>query len=168
MYWKQVFAAITIGITPFSAGLAMTGKGEYQVAVGGASMSCLSSMGLPVRVKANPALETLGRAYTDANGKPVIELNFAAVSTYSPKLQQWWFAHECAHHQLPPQLNSEKRADCMAIKRIRHEGGRLSLEDAAAFKSQLSGLAASSEGHLAGPQRAAHVLKCAGVVLKTA
>ena len=165
MHWKQVFVAISICITPFSASLAMTGKSEYQVAVGGTSMSCLSSAGQPVRVRANPTLETFGRAFTDPNGKPVIELNLAAVSTFSPKLQQWWFAHECAHHQLPPQLNSEKRADCIAIKRVRNESGRLSAEDAAAFKSQLGGLAASSEGHLAGPERAAHVLKCAGALV---
>ena len=135
----------------------------YQVMIGGAAMSCLNWRGEPVRVLSNPSISTLGRAYSTSNGKAVIELNPFAMESFSPNVQQWWFAHECAHHELPPQLNSEKRADCMAAKRVKHMPGGAEAIRAGAFQREFKSLHSSAMGHLSGPERARLVMKCAGV-----
>lgn len=135
---------------------------EYSANIAGQTMSCRSWSGQPVKIVRNLSLQNLGQAYSTPDGKPVMELNVAAFSAFSPKVQQWWFSHECAHHQLPPQLNSEKRADCMAIKQVTRRTGGLSDAEAHAFREELRHLPSSSAGHLAGPERAKLVLKCAG------
>lgn len=141
-----------------------TGQGQpYQMMIGGAAMSCLSWRGEPVRVLNNPSISTLGRAYFASDGKAVIEFNPGALENFSPNVQQWWFAHECAHHELPPQLNSEKRADCIASKRVRHMPGGAAAIRAGAFQREFQALRSSEMGHLAGPERARLVMKCAGI-----
>lgn len=135
----------------------------YQSRISGDSMSCLSWRGRPVQIISNYRLGTIGRASLDQNGEPIIEMNFGALGAFSPLMQKWWFAHECAHHQMPPQLNSEKRADCMAAKRLKKVAGMSVADVASSIERELSPLAASDHGHLAGPDRAKLVLKCAGL-----
>jgi len=135
----------------------------FTVRVADTSVSCLNRSGKPVRIVANHNLGTLGRAFNDANGTPTIEMNFGMLNTFSPVLQKWWFAHECAHHQLPPQLNSERRADCLAARQLPKLAGANIPLAAASIGQELSNLPGSTSGHLPGPDRAKLVLKCAGI-----
>jgi len=154
-----MFSAITLCLGMSSP--AAAGSNHYEFNVAGSSMSCLSWQGQPVKIVNNPRVSTLGRSYSKSDGSAVIEINPGALNAFSGKVQRWWLAHECAHHELPPQLNSEKKADCMAVKRVKREEG-LTVQDAELFMRELHSLGGSHHGHLPGPERARHVLKCAG------
>lgn len=134
---------------------------SFEQTVAGTSMSCVSWSGKPVEIRSNFHLQTLGRAYSDREGTPVIELNFAVLNTFSSVVQKWWFEHECAHHQLPPRLNSEKRADCIAGRRLKKLVGSGVNAVISSFRREFLLLPGSHYGHLAGPERAELVLKCA-------
>ena len=139
-----------------------TASNQYTAVIGGKAMSCRSWTGQPVRIVSDTGLQTLGQAFSTADGRPIVAMNMAAVGAFSPKVQQWWFSHECAHHELPPQLNSERRADCIGMKRLTKKTGALNERDVQAFREELRFLPGSAQGHLPGAARANLVLKCAG------
>ena len=77
----------------------------YEVNVRGVHINCTSHFGEPVAIFLNYQLNSVGIATRQYNGAPVIVLNPNVTNQFSNLVTQWWFAHECAHHALPPQLN---------------------------------------------------------------
>ncbi|MBA3678074.1 MAG: hypothetical protein H0W74_11850 [Sphingosinicella sp.] len=153
-----MIACIALG-TPAGA---VSSSTKYKMNVAGSAMTCTSATGKPVQLVSNASMATLGRASLDRNGDPVIEIHPGALAAYSPFIQQWWFAHECAHHQLSARQNSESRADCYAAKSIRKLASG-TVQEARAITRELGSLSASNLGHLPGNERANLVLKCAGL-----
>jgi hypothetical protein len=141
---------------------AAASDGGYRLAVGNKAMSCVSRDGRPVRFISNPALADLGSAYIDANGVPTIAINPRLLREQPEKVATWAIEHECSHHWLPASLNTEARADCLAMRRTVRQTGRLSDTDRAAFRRTIA-YSSTKGGHLAGDARFRMLLRCADV-----
>ena len=149
----------TLLIAP-GANSQMTGP-HYEVNVRGVPMNCTSFYGEPVAVFLNYQLSDVGIAHRQYGGNPAIVINPNVTNQYSDLVTQWWFAHECAHHALPPQFNSEPNADCFGIRELRRIGLLVYSEQLQAFAAELYNLPGSQMGHLPGPIRAQHIAACA-------
>lgn len=132
----------------------------YTVWIGGLPLSCNDYFGNPVRIMSDPSLPNVGIATQGWYGEPLIVLNPDVLARFSPTVQVWWFAHECAHKALGP-ANNETNADCFGIRRMRQYGMITSYHQLAAFSEELRDLAGSPMGHLPGPIRAANIINCA-------
>ena len=90
------------------------------------------------------------------NHVPYIVLNPTRLKTLPPKLQSFFYEHECAHHVLGhnynPTLASEAEADCLAVK-VGRDKGLFTRFDVEAFKPWIEPLRGSMRGHLPGKQR---------------
>lgn len=90
------------------------------------------------------------------NHVPYIVLNPTRLKTLPPKLQAFFYEHECAHHVLGhnynPTLASEAEADCLAVK-IGRDKRLFSRSDVVAFRPWIEPLRGSLRGHLPGKQR---------------
>lgn len=97
------------------------------------------------------------------NHVPYIVLNPTRLATLPPKLQVFFYEHECAHHMLGhnynPTLSSEAEADCLAVKVARSKG-LLNRTDVIAFGPWINPLLGSSRGHLPGKKRQSLILEC--------
>jgi len=97
------------------------------------------------------------------NTVPYILLDPEQLRRLPPKLQLFFYSHECAHHQLGhwfnPTPQSEREADCWAIKTNRDKGlfTRYEVKRFAPWFANSNG---SRWGHLPGPERVKHMLKC--------
>lgn len=117
----------------------------------------------PVRFVLNRNLNDVGRAYW--GNEPIIELNPNVLQQLPPKLQLFWYGHECGHHVLGHLLpggytpSSESQADCWAIATGRNQG-LFTREEVAAFEPYFRNNPGSPWGHLPGPQRAGLLLGC--------
>ena len=132
----------------------------YQINVRGLPMNCTAHTGQPVAIFLNSQLNDIGMA-NYYNGAPVIILNPRVASQYSNMVAQWWFAHECAHHALPPQFNNETYADCYAVQQLVRNGVIRRREQLIAFSQELGALPGSPMGHLPGPYRVRNIINCA-------
>ena len=131
--------------------------------VRGASMWCSSYDGFKVPFVANyatPGVGNPGMAARTVNGKPYVYINPNVTDPLPGLIVQFWFAHECAHHALPPQLNSESNADCYAIKNLRNLGLIYNPQQVQWMFQYLSTLPGSMMGHLPGPARAQNIYAC--------
>jgi hypothetical protein len=130
--------------------------------VAGVSTECKDIRGTKVRVVSISDLGDVGRAGV-INRVPVIAIDPALLATLPPKLQIFFYVHECAHHVLGHpytyNLNRESEADCWAIKHGR-DNGHFARADVEAFAPYLRGSGGSAWGHLPGPERARHMLQC--------
>lgn len=133
----------------------------YQVNVRGVSMHCTSHFGEPVAIYLNDQLNNIGVATRQYNGVPIIVINPNVTNQFSNLVTQWWFAHECAHHALHPQWNSESNADCFAVKQLVKFGIINHPQQLNAFYYELSSLPGSPMGHLPGSIRAQNIAQCA-------
>jgi hypothetical protein len=133
----------------------------YQVNVRGVNMYCRSYYGEPVAVYMNRQLQDVGMATRMVNGSPILIINPDVTDGYSDLVTQWWFAHECAHHALPPALNSEVNADCFAVRELRRIGLLYNPAQLNAFAYELANLPGTRMGHLPGPLRAQNIAQCA-------
>lgn len=133
----------------------------YTANVRGLPMTCTAHNGAPVLIISNPALNNVGIAHRMWNGQPVIQLNPNVTRQFSPLVAQWWFAHECAHHALPPGQNSESNADCFGIRELRRVGLLRHPSQLRSFFYELGHLPGSRTGHLPGPARAQSIAQCA-------
>ena len=97
------------------------------------------------------------------NTIPYIVLNPTRLATLPPKLQAFFYEHECAHHLLGhhynPTLSSEPEADCLAVK-IGRDRGLYTRADIIAFRPWFAPLRGSWRGHLPGAQRFPLLLQC--------
>lgn len=134
---------------------------QYSVNVRGVQMRCASFAGEPVAVFLDPSLNNVGIANRMGHGPPYIVINPNVTARYSDLVTQWWFAHECSHHALPPSMNSESNADCFAIRQLRMLGLLRSPNQLQSFVEELSDLPGSRMGHLPGPARVRHIARCA-------
>lgn len=97
------------------------------------------------------------------NQVPYIVLNPTRLATLPPKLQSFFYEHECAHHVLAhnynPTIKSEQEADCLAVK-VGREKGLFNRRDVVAFRHWIEPLRGSRRGHLPGKQRQSLLLTC--------
>ncbi len=124
-------------------------------------MNCTSHFGEPVAIYLNYQLNNVGVAGRQLNGAPAIVINPNVTNQFSDLVTQWWFAHECAHHALHPQLNNESNADCSAVKQLVQFGIIYNSQQLNAFYNEISSLPGSPMGHLPGPIRAQNIVQCA-------
>ena len=123
---------------------------------------CRDFRGQRVVVQLAPGLGDVARARI-VGRIPYIQLDPDRLATLPPKLQMFFFGHECGHHVLAhnfyPTPTVEVDADCWSIMNGR-DRGLFTREDVEAFKSYLAHSKGSVFGHLPGPERAAHLLQC--------
>ena len=123
---------------------------------------CHDSTGHKVSVLRFDEMGDVGRAVI-MNRVPFIVLNPRRLATLPPKLQSFFFEHECAHHVLGhnynPTVNSEREADCFAVKAGRDKG-LFERSDVVGFAPWISPLRGSNRGHLPGPDRLKFLLTC--------
>lgn len=134
----------------------------YSINVRGIQMNCTSYASEPVELYFDQSLANVGIATRRYGGRPIIVFNPNVTRQFSDLVTQWWFAHECAHHALPPNLNNESNADCFAIRQMRQYGFLRNPNQLATFYYELGNLPGSAaSGHLPGPQRAQNIANCA-------
>lgn len=128
----------------------------FNPVIAGIPLYCMSSQGQPVAFVPNTMLPDVGRALPGL--PPTIELNPSVLAQLTPKMQLFWYGHECAHHVLGP-ANSEINADCWSIKTMRNQG-LLAPNELPQLMAQIAGTPGSMWGHLPGPQRAQLLAQC--------
>ncbi|MDX2257730.1 MAG: hypothetical protein NW205_02330 [Hyphomicrobiaceae bacterium] len=140
------------------------------VAIGGQQFTCTDFRGRSVQTMQVTELGDVGRAWV-VNTVPYIILDPDMMHRLPPKLQMFFFAHECAHHVLAhwfnPSHNAEKEADCWAIRHGRDKG-HFTRQDVANFAPWFSQSKGSRVGHLPGPERAQFLLMCFDTPIETA
>lgn len=157
-------SALLIGLVMIAASprVAPAASLEIQPVIGGNPMRCYDYRGAVVRTLQTTELGDVGRASIIAR-MPIISLDLDRMATLPPKMQIFFFMHECAHHVLghviSPTLQSERDADCWSINYGRWAGlfSRMDVEGFAPYFAQSNG---SKFGHLPGPERQAYVLDC--------
>ncbi|MEQ1694660.1 MAG: hypothetical protein ABL901_02365 [Hyphomicrobiaceae bacterium] len=124
-------------------------------------VACRDFRNRTVRTVEVQALGDAGRAEFVA-GAPVIMLDPVLMGGLPANLQVFFKLHECGHHVLghlfAPTTESEKEADCWAIKQERKHG--LTHDDIVAWKPHFAASKGSRFGHLPGPQRVEFLLAC--------
>lgn len=158
-----VAALIAAGLTAATpAAPARAGGLEVDPVIGGTPMRCYDFRGVLVRTVRETQLGDVGRAWIVVR-MPVIALDDERMATLPPKLQLFFYGHECAHHVLGhlfnPTPSSEQEADCWAIK-FERDKGLLTRADVESFAPFLAASNGSPFGHLPGPKRQALLLKC--------
>lgn len=132
------------------------GYNPFSPVIAGLPVYCTSYTGQPVAFVPNWNLSDVGRARP--GNPPTIELNPNVLMRLTPKMQLFWYGHECAHHVLGP-YNSEMGADCLSI-RIMRDQGLLARHEIPELQRQILGSPGSVWGHLPGPQRAQLFAQC--------
>jgi hypothetical protein len=136
--------------------------GTSEISIGPRSFSCEARDGRAVRFVRNPESSGWARAYLGAGGTAVVEVGAPVLLREGEKVAVWAIAHECGHHWLPSRLNTERRVDCLAARRVARLLGPFTQEDAAAFARAFSASDGSAAGHLPGEQRVDLVMRCGG------
>jgi hypothetical protein len=125
------------------------------------AVTCRDFRNRMVRTVEVQELGDAGRAEF-VEGGPVIMLDPVLLGGLPANLQVFFKLHECAHHVLghlfAPTSESEKEADCWAIKQERKRG--LTQDDIVAWKPHFAASKGSNFGHLPGPQRIEFLLAC--------
>lgn len=135
---------------------------ETEPVIGGVTMGCMDFRGVVVRTTMMTDLGDVGRAWIISK-MPIIALDPDRLRSLPPKLQIFFYGHECAHHVLGHYFNrtmtSEQEADCWSIARGR-ERSFFNRDDVAAFAPYFAQSRGSPFGHMPGPERAAFLLTC--------
>lgn len=130
--------------------------------IAGVEIDCRDFKGASVRVVSIANLGDVGRAGV-VNRVPIIAMDPRLLETLPPKLQLFFYGHECAHHVLGHvyafSLTRETEADCWSIKNGR-DRALFSREDVEGFAPHLARSGGSSWGHMPGTERAKFLLKC--------
>jgi hypothetical protein len=158
----RVSALLILLATLLSGGRAVAQGLEVQPVIGGSPMRCYDYRGAVVRTLMTTELGDVGRASIIAR-MPIISLDSDRMRSLPPKMQVFFFMHECAHHVLGhvirPTLESEREADCWSINYGRW-AGLLARADVEAFAPYFARSNGSRFGHLPGPERQAYLLTC--------
>lgn len=135
---------------------------KHLTTIGGVSVGCRDFRGKVVRTIKVEELDDVGRAWV-INTDPFIIMDTHRLHQLPPKLQLFFYAHECAHHVLghwySPSVENEKEADCWAI-RYGRDTELFRRQEIADFAPWLAASKGSPFGHLPGPLRARHLLEC--------
>lgn len=156
--------ALVIGLLALALDgrVAAAGGLSVQPIIGGSPMRCYDYRGTVVRTLEMKELGDVGRA-SIIQRMPIISLDPDRLATLPPKMQIFFYMHECAHHVLAhvvkPTLESEREADCWSMTYGR-AAGLFSREDVEGFAPHLAKSRGSRFGHLPGPERQAYLLSC--------
>ena len=156
--------ALVIGIAVFAfGGRAVSAAGlELQPVIAGSPMRCHDFRGAIVRTLMTTELGDVGRA-SIIGRMPVIQLDTDRMAKLPPKLQIFFFMHECAHHVLGhvirPTLQSERDADCWSANYGRW-AALFTRADVEGFGPYFARSNGSRFGHLPGLERQAYILSC--------
>ena len=130
--------------------------------IAGMSVECTDFRGRVVRTMRIANLGDVGRAWV-VNTIPFIIMDSHVLTGLPPKLQLFFYGHECAHHVLGHwvQLSakSEQEADCWSVKNGR-DRGLFTRDEIASFAPYLKSSKGTAWGHLPGPQRSKFLLRC--------
>lgn len=167
------FGLLAVSLPPLTASAGQTSPPPISVheshrqpgsatEIGGIPMRCQDFRGKEVTTIKIDELGDVGRAWV-INTVPYIMLDPQLLQPLPYKLQNFFYAHECAHHVLGhwynPSSESEKEADCWAI-RYGRDTGLFRRQEIADFAPWLARSAGSRFGHLPGPLRAQYLLDC--------
>ena len=123
---------------------------------------CRDFRGQRVVVQPSPGLGDVARAWIIGR-IPYILMDRERLAMLPPKLQYFFYGHECGHHVLAhnfqPTPTVEVEADCWSIKNGR-DRGLFTREDVESFAPYFAQSKGSAAGHLPGPERAANLVKC--------
>lgn len=155
---KHIAAAAAGAAAFLFSGIAFSqwGGATFNPVIAGIPLYCVSHYGQRVAFVPNWQLPDVGRA--SPGMPPRIELNPNVLAKLSPKMQLFWYGHECAHHVLGP-ANNEINADCWSIKTMRNQG-LLAPQEVYQLQVQILNTPGSMWGHLPGPQRAQLFAHC--------
>lgn len=160
--WARLALFVLGLLTWFSTVHARAEGLETEPVIGSMPMHCTDFRGVTVRTVRMTDLGDVGRAWF-IQRMPVIALDPDRLATLPPKLQIFFYGHECAHHVLGHYFNrtlsSESEADCWSVKTGR-ERGVFSREDIVDFAPFLAESRGSPFGHLPGPERANFLVSC--------
>jgi hypothetical protein len=153
--------ATAVPATPPSSTTAKATEAATEAASTPTDPGCRDFRRRPVRILAVKSLGDAGRAEFIGGG-PVIKFDPDLMVGLPPPLREFFMLHECAHHALghlfAPTLQSEKEADCWAMKegvRRRH----FQVADVPTWSPWFQ----ASRGtmmHLPGPERLAFLANC--------
>lgn len=153
---------LAVSVWPWGVHGARAGDLEAEPIVGGVPMQCMDFRGVVVRTTKMTDLGDVGRAFI-VTRMPVIALDPDRLASLPPKLQVFFYWHECAHHVLAhnyaPTINSEIEADCWSINAGR-DRGLFTREDVQGFAPYFAQSRGSPFGHLKGPKRAELLVSC--------
>lgn len=133
---------------------------QWEIDIQGRRARCTSYDNRPVRIERDDRLGDVGLAIRDPGWQPIIIINPTELARFPPVVAQWWFAHECGHHALPPGQNGETDADCYAVRAMVDQRLIRTAADLEGFAA-LRGLRGTAMGHLPGPVRVRRIVDCA-------
>ena len=130
--------------------------------IAGVALACTDVRGAPVSTVQVTNLGDVGRAWL-VSRVPLIAVDPHILRTLPGKLQLFFYGHECAHHVLGHSYTfsstMESDADCWSIKDGR-DRSLFTRDDVVNFAPWLMKSTGSPWGHLPGPERSRHLLKC--------
>ena len=150
-----------IALGPIGLAKAAPGHGAF-VRIAGMSVTCTDFRGREVHTLRVNGLGDVARAWV-VNHIPFIIMDRARLAKLPPKLQLFFYGHECAHHKLGHwmhmSMDNEREADCWSIREGRDKG-LFTRDEVAAFAPWFANSRGSRYGHLPGPQRVKFLLSC--------
>jgi hypothetical protein len=170
MLWQMIWLVFIASASPALAGasaspLALPAKDLGTAATvlpNSPSLTCRDFKGRTVRLIEVPDLGDAGRAEV-INATPVIMLDPKLLATLPANLQVFFSLHECAHHVLghlyAPTNDSEKQADCWAVKMGR-DNRVFARGDIDSWNPFFAASRGSKMGHLPGPERVSFLAAC--------
>lgn len=119
-------------------------------------LSCNDFRGLPVKVVNLPSFPDYANARVSRDGKPLMLINYPAVSEWPESVRAFTFLHECGHHVLghmrhllassKVKQELELEADCYSIKALA-ESGSLSRDDISSIHAFVASLGQHDLNH---------------------
>lgn len=153
---------VSLGLTGSTEATAASSTSRANTRIAGMSVACNDYRGRAVHTVRVSDLGDVARAWV-VNRMPFIVMDRGRLAKLPPKLQLFFYAHECSHHKMGHWMNttmdSEREADCMAIREGR-DNGLFARDEVVAFAPWFANSRGSSYGHLPGPQRAKFLLAC--------
>lgn len=124
---------------------------------------CVNRLGVPVISVASNHLQNVAMARETPYG-PEILYNPNVLNSLQPVTRLFWYAHECAHHDLGHVLGNlilsrEVDADCWAIRTL-SSAGLISRPDLSVIQGDIFPLPGDGWLYLPGPERALLLEEC--------
>ena len=157
-----IVVAVALLTTTLGSLTPASSKSRPPARVAGTAVECTDFQGRTVHLMRVTDLGDVARAWV-VNRVPFIVMDRARLSKLPPKLQLFFYGHECAHHKMGHWMNttkdSEREADCWSIKTGR-DNGLFARDEVVAFAPWFARSRGSRYGHLPGPLRAKFLLRC--------